>query len=281
MTDNCDPCGEPQYEVLFGPRQPGGSGIPGISHDFHVTTSPVVITAYNMPHLGCAIVERIETHCDEPFIMNAQQPGQKCIVLCDCTTIQVLYMPGRYRVRLERVDDPESILVTQSKVTPGAQFTVPLASGGCGMSCNPCGHNISISVDPDDGTMTIILDGEAYSVTPGSQVSVQETPTHIILTVDGQSTLIPLPEPSVVTDNNDGTLTHVAGGVAVTWRRGGPSTAAGNLITLGPDGLVQLPPSVVQDLIDDAVAAYDAAHESSLVTMLDNAGQPLFRAHSL
>lgn len=267
----CEPCCGTGYEVLFGPRQPGFGG-PGISHVIVVTDDPVAIVAYNFPPGGCGVLERVEDHCGETFIAPASQPGMPCMHMCEDNTYLLIYVPGTYRLRLENVADPEAVLITQSKITPGVQFVIN--TGGTGMACGP---QISCSVNPADGTLTLVVDGQVCSVTPGAQVTITDTPTHHVVTVDGVPTLIAKPMPSVVTNNGDGTLTHAAGGVSTTFRRGGPSADPGNMIGLGSDGLVALQQAVV----DAMFTAAATAHEASLDVVTNNAGAPAFRVHQV
>ena len=64
-----------------------------------------------------------------------------------------------------------------------------------------------------------------------------------VVSVNGLTGVVNLDlDTSSVNDNGDGTFTHNDGdGVLSTWRQGGPSSDAGNAITLGSDGLVHAP----------------------------------------
>lgn len=219
MSD-CKPCA-PGHNILFGP----GRDI-DTSHEFVVKDKPVVLRACGLPDDSCIrVMQRFEV-CGESTSCNAVDLNGCPIAVCAASPVGLVYVPGVYYAVLEGAE-PEDVTLTVAELPSSITYTI---NGGGGMGCGP---NIVVSSDAD--SLTVVLDGVVHTITSGSDVSVVETPTAYILTVDGTPAVIskgsqvqvvpgglvvdgvPVTFPvSTMTANPNGSFTHSAGGANVT-----------------------------------------------------------------
>lgn len=181
------------------------SDTPNVSNEFQLLESVGVVSFDGLQAGDCVCVEIfVGDECDGRWIpFNPTCCGQVC--MAHPQNQLYLVMPNKYRLTLSNKDDMhitdpswfENLVIFFEPVESDVDLTQYI-QGALSMACGP---NVSVSCDPTTGSMTVVVDGNSCTVTPGSTVTTATLPDGTqIITVDGGTPIVIPPQISVACD---------------------------------------------------------------------------------